>query len=137
MGLTIVKFSSFVFFYPSTPYYSIYLGVQGYPQRMRLQRRLSVSLHSLFPATVNLFGSMSNQQISNYISIFHSIFHYSFSRSKYLHLLLTPVKRDCKGKMKLFTWYTWQRYCTFICGSSGDVIRTIQTICNNIINYIY
>ena len=29
---------------------------------------------------------------------------------------------------------TWQRYCTAIGGSSGDVIRTI---CNNIINYIY
>ena len=31
---------------------------------------------------------------------------------------------------------TWQRYCTAI-GSSGDVIRTLQTIRNNIINYTY
>ena len=32
---------------------------------------------------------------------------------------------------------TWQRYCTAIGWSSGDVIRTIRTICNYISNYIY
>ena len=32
---------------------------------------------------------------------------------------------------------TWQQFCTAIGGRSGDVIRTIQTIRNNIINYIY
>ena len=32
---------------------------------------------------------------------------------------------------------TEKRYCTAIGGSSDDVIRTIQTTRNNIINYIY
>jgi len=32
---------------------------------------------------------------------------------------------------------TWQRYCTSIDWSSGDVIRTTRTTCNYIINYIY
>ena len=32
---------------------------------------------------------------------------------------------------------TWPVYGTAISGSSGDVIRTIHTIRNNIINYIY
>ena len=32
---------------------------------------------------------------------------------------------------------TWPVYCTAIGGSSGDVIRTIHTIRNNICNYIY
>ena len=31
----------------------------------------------------------------------------------------------------------WQWYCTAIGWSSSDVIRTIWSICNNIINYIY
>ena len=31
----------------------------------------------------------------------------------------------------------WQRYCTAIGWSYGDVIQTIQTICNNSINYIF
>ena len=31
---------------------------------------------------------------------------------------------------------TWQWYCTVIGWSSGDVIPTIQTICNYIINFI-
>ena len=35
----------------------------------------------------------------------------------------------------LVSWYTWQQYCTAIGGNSGDLIQTIQTIPNNIINY--
>jgi len=35
------------------------------------------------------------------------------------------------------TEFWWPVYCTAIGWSSCDVIRTIRTICNNVINYIY
>ena len=51
------------------------LYLQGYPQRMRLQRRLQwiyviFTLYSWFPATVNLFLSLPNHYINHFMLYF-------------------------------------------------------------------
>ena len=48
--------------------------------------------------------------------------------------LYPPLIHSCHV---IQTEITWPVYCTAIGWSSGDVKKTIRTICNNIINYIY